>query len=149
MQHQSPGGATVEAVAHDGAVQPEGVGSMDAQLVGAARERLKADSGHAVVAFQHTVSGHGEPAVLAVHSLAGTVVDVGADGQIDDALILHDQAVEQGDITLADGVLFKLLLQSLMGRLVLGKDDQARGFLVQAMDHDGAMSLGVGGLVTC
>ena len=109
MQHQAGGGLAVEAVAHDGAVQALWVGGMDAQLVGAARERLKADSGHAVVAFQHMVSGHCGPAVLAVHSLAGTVVDVGADGQIDDALILHDQAVEQGDVTLADGVLFRAL----------------------------------------
>ena len=38
MEHQARGSHAVEAVAHDGAVQPLGMRTVDAQLVGAAGE---------------------------------------------------------------------------------------------------------------
>ena len=52
MEHQTGRSGAVEAVSHDGAVQAQGMGAVDAQLVGAACERLKGDEGVTVTALQ-------------------------------------------------------------------------------------------------
>ena len=97
---------------------------MHAQLMGAAREGFQDDPRHISLTIQYAVTGHGRFAMLAVHTLAGPVVNIGVQGQVNDTLVLSDNAVEQSKIALGDGVPFKLLLQRFVGVLVLGKNNQ-------------------------
>ena len=87
---------------------------MDPQLMGASREGFQLDTGNWPSTFQHAVTCHGGFAMLMVHPLAGAIVHIRTDGQVDNALVLLHDAIEQGDIAFTDGVILKLLLQGLV-----------------------------------
>src|SRR5713226_8486945 len=59
---------------------------------------------------------------------------VAPDGQLDSAALLSENALHERDIRFLDGPLAKSLAKFRVRRVVLGDQDHARGFLVQAMN---------------
>src|SRR6266852_6952870 len=60
---------------------------------------------------------------------------IAADGQLDSAALLSENALHQRDIRFLDGAFAKGFAELRVRRVVLGDEDYARGFLVQPM-HD-------------
>ena len=77
MQIEPFGRLSVEGIAHDGAVQAIGVGGMDAELVGAACDRMKEDFCCAVRIFVNDfIFGESRFSLNHIHLLARTLVVV-------------------------------------------------------------------------
>jgi hypothetical protein len=58
MEHQPCGSGSIQAVAHNGAIQALGMRAMDTQLMSATSEGLQCDARPCVHAFEHAVTGH-------------------------------------------------------------------------------------------
>ena len=97
---------------------------MNPQLVGAAGVGFKGYPCPPTAALEHLIARHCRLAMPEIYPLARTVVNVGQQGQVNHALVVLDNAVEQGNIAFPDAIVLELLLQGLVGGLVLGKDDQ-------------------------
>ena len=118
VQKQPGGGVTVEFVTNDGAAQTLAAGTMHAQLMGASGQRMQFYT--AVV--QHPVVGNGLPSVGGVDELPRTVVEIGAQGQRDTALVRCWPSLrgwfQERDISFLDFMVGKLALQPLQFHLV-------------------------------
>ena len=117
---------TVERVAGDGKSQSLGMGTVEPQLVGAPCMRYERDKGVSVMDRKDAEGCDCGLAVLIVHSLPWTVVQVRAERQSDNALgIALPFAIEQGQIAFACLAISKLQLQVTLGLRSLGDNKQA------------------------
>lgn len=132
-------GRAVEGIAYDGCGEAFLMGTVQAQLMGAARERGEGYAGAALFGGDYLEGGDGRFAVFMVYELPRTVERIGSQGQRDGAFAAADDAVEQGDVALFDLSANELLLQVVVGCLVAGYDQQARGVLVEAVNDDGTI----------
>ena len=107
---------------------------MHAQLVGAAREGLEFYQRAVATMLKHTILSDCPLAVLVIDHLARTVVEVGAQWQVDNSFFFQWFAIEQGDVGLAYGALLKLLSQSTLCLFAFGKDHQSARRLVKTVD---------------
>ena len=142
MEVEAVGRCAVERVAHDGAAEALGMGGVDAELVRAPRQRTEADECAALAALQHFVAGLRRLGVGRAHLLAGAVVGAGAQGQVDEAAVRRDGALEQGDVLLLHGARLEEGLQAAVHVGGLGDEHQAGGIHVQAVHHERAFGLG-------
>ena len=142
MQVEAVGRRAVERVAHDGAAEALGMGGVDAELVRAPRQRTEADERAALAALQHFVAGLRRLGVGRAHLLAGAVVRAGPQGQVDEAAVRRDGALEQGDVLLLHGARLEEGLQAAVHVGGLGDEHQAGGVHVQAVHHERAFGLG-------
>ena len=142
MQHESFGGNSVETVADYGIIEAKAVGTMDTQLVGAARYRTKLNEGVAVPVPQHPVMRLCLLAMLLVNQLAGAVIDVGTQGKVDVALLpTRHLPLEKCMVNFVDAAVQKEVLQLVV--LLLGQRDehQATGVHIETMYNEGTLSL--------
>ena len=142
VQVEAVGRRAVERVAHDGAAEAFGMGGVDAELVRAPRQRTEADERAALAAFQHFVEGLRRFGVGRPHLLAGAVVRAGSQGQVDEAAVRRDGALEQGDVFLLHGARLEEGLQAAVHVGGLGDEHQAGSVHVQAVHHERAFGLG-------
>ena len=142
VQVEAVGRRAVERVAHDGAAEAFGMGGVDAELVRAPRQRTEADERAALAALQHFVAGLRRLGVGRAHLLAGAVVRAGAQGQVDEAAVRRDGALEQGDVFLLHGARLEEGLQAAVHVGGLGDEHQAGSIHVQAVHHERAFGLG-------
>lgn len=89
-------GVAIEGVAENGVAQ---VGAMDAELVGAAGERLEQDAGVIGCAVEDSETGVGGLAAVA-DAPGGRGQGVAADGGVNVELVVRKLACEQGDVML-------------------------------------------------
>jgi len=151
---------SVERVTHNGAVQAVGMGAMYAELVGAAGfgvegyegfglgsvipRRLNIPLAPFVRGIDDFIAGNSRLAVLEIHHLQGTVVEIGTEREADEAFRCYLRcAFEQGHVAFLDGTVLELLLEQGMGVLVLGSKEQAGGGHVEAMHQKRPCSIGV------
>ena len=118
------------------------MGGVDAELVRAPRQRTEADERAALAAFQHFVEGLRRLGVGGANLLAGAVVRAGSQGQVDEAAVRRDGALEQGDVLLLHGTRLEEGLQEAVHVGTLGDEHQAGGVHVQAVYHQWAFGLG-------
>ena len=128
---------SVERVTHNGAVQAVGMGAMYAELVGAAGFGVEGNEGFGlgsviprrlniplapfVRGIDDFIAGNSRLAVLEIHHLQGTVIEIGTEGEADETFRCYLRyAFEQGHVALLDGAVLELLLEQGMGVLVLG-----------------------------
>ena len=87
MEVKSVGRLTVERIAHNGAVHAVGVGGMDTELVGATGFGVVGDEGAPFIrGIVYFITGDGGFAVLEIDELVGAIVEVGTEGEADEAL---------------------------------------------------------------
>ncbi len=121
QQTRCAGGVTVEAITSDGAAQPQRMGRVHAQLVGAASVREEAHPSLSVATLDDLVAGDAHLAVHGVVDLVWSVVDVETEGQLDDASVISDVANDDGDVGLCDGPSLELLAEGPVG---VGREPQ-------------------------
>ena len=83
MQVQAVGLLAVKGIAEDGTVETLAVGTVHAQLVGAARERGEGQARVGAFGGKHLIEGHGLLAARKVDHLTRAVERVGAQGEAD------------------------------------------------------------------
>ena len=111
--------------------------AVQAQLVGAPGFGTQLKQCSAVLFFQHPVVAHGLAPVLVVCHLARTVVEVGAQRQVDGTLawgVSRQIAFDEGQIAFLDHAVFKHPLQLALCVRVLGYDKQTACGLVQTVN---------------
>ena len=174
MEVEPIGGLSVEGVAYDGAVQAFGVGGVYTKLVGTAGLGIECHAGSTRLVFLSLflviqsgakdlvcihvcvieilppfgrlddISSNCRLAVFVTDHLQGAVVEVGTEGQADEAFRFGLwNAFEQGDVAFLHGSSFELFLEQGMGVLVLGSQEQAGGGHIQAVNEDGAGGIGI------
>ena len=144
MEVQAVGGLSVEGVAYDGAVQAFRVGGVYTKLVGSAGLGIESHAGSIVYCIHYFIACNCRLAVFVTDHLQGTVVEVGTEGQTDEAFRFGLwNAFEQGDVAFLHGSSFELFLEQGMGILVLGCQEQAGGGHVEAVNEDRAGGIGV------
>ena len=94
--------------------------------------------------LENFVSGDSLLAELPINHLSGTVVGVGAEGQMDDATGRWDFSFEESDVPLVDALLFKGLLQHFVRLGIFGCKERPRSGLVKSMcQHEGQSAVGI------
>jgi hypothetical protein len=63
---------------------------------------------------------------------------VAGDGQLDAAAVFVEESLSEGDVGLADGAFLKGFGELRVSEIVFGDEENAGGFLVEAMDDAGA-----------
>ena len=119
------------------------MGTMDAQLVGAAGMGVELKTGDAVGDREYLIVGDGGLARLVIDDLTGTVEGVGPQGQRDGAAGMGDGAVEQGDVGLLDTTGGKLCLHQAVGIARLGDNEQTAGAHVEPMGKGPLVGVGI------
>ena len=76
--------------------------------------------------LEYFVSGDGLLAELPIDHLSGTVVGVGAEGQMDDATGRWDFSFEESEVSFSDALLFKGLLQHFVRLGIFGRKEHSR-----------------------
>lgn len=117
------------------------MGGVDAELVGAAGVGEEGDAGDAGGVAEEVPVGGGALAVDGVVDLAGAIVDVGAERQVDDAAIGGRDAVEEGEVALVDVAVDEEALELGVDWGGLGGDQEAGGVEVEAMDEEGTFKV--------
>ena len=112
---------------------------MHPDLVGAAGLQLAADVRKAPVARQHLPVSDGAAAVFLGHGHALAIRGMTADGPVDRPGILPKGAVHHGLIDPGEAPVRQLGGELLMGEVILGHDQQARGVFVDPVDDAGAL----------
>ena len=118
------------------------MGGVDAELVRTPRQRTEADERAVLAALQYFVAGLCRFGVGGAHLLAGAVMRTGSQGQVDEAAVRRDGALEQGDVLLLYGARLEEGLQAAVHVGSLGDEHQAGGVHVQAVHHQRAFGLG-------
>ena len=134
MEAEPVGRVPVERVAHDGSVQPEGMGGMHAELVRPPRKGVEVYQRAPLAAGDDGIARHGRFSVPEIDALPGAVVRVGSEGQFDDALVRREDAFHPGGITLPDCLAVEECLHLPVSLCILGKEQQPGGCHVQAVD---------------
>jgi hypothetical protein len=94
--------------------------------------------------LEYFVTGDGLLAELPIDHLSGTVVGVGAEGQMDDATGRWNFSFEESDVPLVDALLFKGLLQHFVCLGIFGSKEHSRSGLIKAMcQHEGQSAVGI------
>ena len=88
-------GFAIELVAGNRQPQPLGMGTVNAQLMGAPGVGNEQDTCPPVLHIYYIIIGGGSLAVVAVHKLARPVHEVGTQGKADDPLPDRGNAIEQ------------------------------------------------------
>lgn len=152
VQHEARalGGAGVEDVALDGGGEPAGDGhavgageeagrgGMDAELVAAARDGLKGDAGAVDLAGENAVARLGGPSVDEVDDLHGAVVDVGAQREVDEAVVGGDVALEERGVAFLHGAALEHHGEVALGLGREGDQQQAGSLHVEPVNDHGA-----------
>src|SRR5262249_13824105 len=114
---------------------------VNADLVGAASLDVNIDqrelAERRVDASPHLVMRHRGASFAALGGHTCAAYRIAADGGVDGAAVFRRPTVYQGDVPLLHFASGKLQGQLAMDRVVLGYDDQATGFLVEAMNDSG------------
>ena len=110
MEHEAIGQrrVAIKSVADDRMADAEGMGSVNAQLMGAAGLWLEFDACRVAVALEDLPIANAELAVLGVVDLFGPVGPVDSEGQLDMPRFACDLAFEKRGVGLGDPALFKL-----------------------------------------
>lgn len=145
VEHQSANGIGLSAiltVAGNGATQ---VAHVDANLVLAPREKLDIDLAVVAMCLEHLVTGYGEFALLGV--VGAIDLHGGVLGQIATHLALGvgRNALTDSQITSLHDVAGPRVAEHLLHLTVLGKNQDARGILVQTVADIG-MAVSVGSI---
>ena len=94
--------------------------------------------------LEYFVSGDGLLAELPINHLSGTVVGVGAEGQMDDATGGWDFSFEESKVPFVDALLFKGLVQHFVHLGIFGSKEHSRRGLVKSMcQHEGQSAGGI------
>lgn len=139
-------GCAIEGVTDDGVVEGRHV---DADLVRASGFNAHADEGELAKAgceaADHFVVRDGVAGVFGWSGgHAGAAEGVAADSGRNGSLLTLDVAVHERNVSLADLARGEEFGEGCVGLVVFGDDDEAAGFLVEAMDDAGA-KLAAGG----
>ena len=119
------------------------MGAVDAQLMSAAGMGIEPEATTTVIEAGDNVVGRQRGAAVdGVNHLTRPVVEVGAQGQTDDALVALGLALDDSHIALLDGVGGELPLQVVVGRHGLGDDHQPTGVHVEAVDDERRRGIG-------
>ena len=117
------------------------MGGVDAELVRAPRQRTEADERAALAALQHFVEGLRRLGVGRTHLLAGAVVGAGPQGQVDEAAVRRDGALEQGDVLLLHGARLEEGLQAAVHVGGLGPSAWGRRLRIRLSTEGASVSL--------
>ena len=124
---------TIQGVAHNRTIQPERVGGVNAQLMRASGAGEKGDTCSPAKAIQRDVLRDSRLAVFLAHDLPRAIQRVGTKRLTDDALVIRNIPVQQGDVFFLDRSMFELRLQVLMRFLALRREKNARRIPIQSM----------------
>ncbi len=136
-EHRRVRGAAVEDVARDGRADPRQVHPDLVRAAGAGRHRQERRAVGSPA--QAAVFGERCLAPLAAHLVLVAAVHPAGDGRLDPALGPGRGGVDQRQVRLPDAAPAEQLVHGLLGRLVFGEQQHARGGLVQAVEHRGAV----------
>ena len=110
MEEKAGGGCAIEVIANDGAMQSIGMGGMYAQLVGAARYRVKGYACGGSGALKHFIACDGGLTMFVIDKLVGAIEQIHAKWQIDSAAIVCYPTIKEGNVSLFNESLGELLL---------------------------------------
>jgi len=137
------GGRAVQRIAGYGMAD---AGEVHANLVGAAGADLDFKKREAREAAQDTILAPGGTAAAGeARGHAGAVDGIAGDGTFDAALLRGHRSVDQCEIDFLDFAAGKLGCQAVMGRIVLGDEEDSAGEAIEAMDDAGAQFAGHAG----
>jgi len=134
FQLSRPGAGAIEPVAHYGDAQPFFVGSVQAELVCAARKRHELHASLAILNTELTPAGSAELPALRVVDLIGTIVRVQSEGEFYDSRILFDLAVKQRDVSLAHQLIHELHGDIAVSLFRKSEHQKAGSILIQPMN---------------
>ena len=108
MEQQAAGSSAIKRITDDGGMETIGMGAVNAQLMCTPRqwEKMQARGG-GTFSMDSPIVRNGAFAQCEVHHLARTVSRIGTEGKRYHAFT-HNLALNDGFITLADGVLLEL-----------------------------------------
>ena len=107
---------------------------MDADLMSASGAEVDAEQSVLREAAFDEVFGPGGAALAGFGGEAGAMDGVASDGFFDDAVILFDEALDEGEIDLFDVAVSELMGERVVGLVGFGDDEDAAGEAVEAMD---------------
>jgi hypothetical protein len=94
--------------------------------------------------LEYFVTGDGLLAELPIDHLSGTVIGIGAEGQMDDATGGWYFSFEESEVPFVDALLFEGLLQHFVRLGIFGSKEHPRGGLIKAMcQHEGQSAVGI------
>ena len=115
---------------------------MDANLVRTAGVKLNFDEGGGIDAREDAPVRAGRARIRKGGCAAGghaiAADGIAGDGQLDAAALFGEHALDEGDIGFLDAAFAKRLREEAVGEIVFRDEENARGFLVNAMNDAGA-----------
>lgn len=109
-------------------------GEMDPDLVGPTCLGEDLEEGETIKPFDHLPSGDGHPSLFGASGHSFSFTRMSSNRRIDQAFILAELTIGDGQIDLFHCAVFELLGQLMIGLIIFGNDHHARRILIQTMD---------------